>query len=109
MLLAAYALYGEVLRESAYLSRTVKVQEGRRVVSTGAYGVVRHPLYAATVLLFWAVPLVLGSGPAFAAMLPYPLLLVRRILNEGQMLLEGLPGYAAYLHKVRYRLVPYIW
>ena len=107
--LVGYALFGEVLRENEYLSRTVEVQEGQKLVDTGLYGLVRHPMYFATVLMFWAMPLVLGSLASFAVMLPYPFLLVRRIQNEEQVLEEGLEGYAAYKQKVRWRLIPYVW
>ena len=107
--LAAYGIYAEVLRENAYLSRTIEVQEGQKVIDTGLYGIVRHPMYFATVLLFWAMPLVLGSWFGFLIFLVYPLLLVRRIRNEEEVLKEGLAGYGAYMEKVRWRLLPYIW
>lgn len=109
LLLISYALYGEVMRENAYLSRTVEVQEGQKVVDTGLYGIVRHPMYAVTVLLFLSIPLVLGSWCAFAIFLIYPLLLVKRIKNEEAVLTEGLPGYAEYKKKVKYRMIPLIW
>jgi len=109
MFLLAYALYAEVLRENTWLSRTIGVQEGQTVVDTGLYGVVRHPMYFVTVLLFWAMPLTLGSVVAFVFLLPYPLLLKRRILNEEEVLCRDLPGYDAYMQKVKYRLIPYIW
>lgn len=104
-----YGLYMEVMRENAYLSRTVEIQEGQQVVSTGLYGIVRHPMYFAVTLLFWAMPLVLGSLTAFLVMLPFPLLLVSRIRDEERILEEGLPGYREYEEKVRYRLLPFIW
>ena len=104
-----YGLYMEVMRENAYLSRTVEIQEGQQVVSTGLYGIVRHPMYFAVTLLFWAMPLVLGSLAAFLVMLPFPLLLVSRIRDEERILEEGLPGYREYEEKVRYRLLPFIW
>ena len=107
--LFAYALYGEVLRENTYLSRTVKVQEGQQVISTGLYGVVRHPMYMASTLLFLAMPLMLGSLAAFVLMLLYLPLIVMRIMNEESVLAEGLPGYKEYQGKVKYRLVPFIW
>ena len=107
--LAAYALYAEVLRENAYLSRTVEVQENQTVVDTGLYGIVRHPMYAVTLLLFLAMPLILGSAISFAVMLLYLPLIGRRIRSEEKVLEEGLPGYAEYKTRVRYRLVPYIW
>ena len=109
VLLLSYALYAEVLRENAYLSRTIEVQEGQTVVSTGLYGIVRHPMYAATLLLFGAMPLVLDSLPAFAVMLVYPVLIVVRIVNEEKLLTTELDGYADYKKKVRYRLIPFIW
>lgn len=107
--LASYALYVEVMRENAYLSRTVEVQENQQVVSTGLYGVVRHPMYFACVLLFLVMPLVLGSIPGFLAMLPFPLILVKRIQNEEKVLEEGLEGYYEYKQKVKYRMLPLIW
>jgi len=109
VLLASYVLYAEVLRENAYLSRSVEVQEGQKVVDTGLYGIVRHPMYAVTVVLFLSMPLVLGSIWAFLVFLAYPALMVKRIRNEEQVLLEGLPGYGAYLKKVRWRMIPFIW
>ncbi|MDO5423646.1 MAG: isoprenylcysteine carboxylmethyltransferase family protein [Eubacteriales bacterium] len=107
--LVAYGLYAEVMRENAYLSRTVEVQENQKVISTGLYGIVRHPMYFAVVLLFWAMPFVLGSLTAFLVMLPFPLLLVKRIRNEESVLEEGLSGYLEYEKKVKYRLIPFIW
>jgi len=107
--LAAYALYAEVLRENVFLSRTIEVQKDQKVIDTGLYGIVRHPMYSATVLLFLAMPLVLGSVLSFAVMLPYVPLIVRRIGNEEQVLEEGLAGYREYEKKVRYRLIPYVW
>lgn len=109
LFLAAYALYAEVMRENAYLSRTVEIQENQQVISTGLYGIVRHPMYFAVILLFWAMPLVLGSLPAFLVMLPFPLLLVKRIRNEEKVLEEGLAGYREYEKKVKYRLIPFVW
>ena len=105
----AYALYAEVLRENTWLSRTVRVQDGQLLVDTGLYAVVRHPMYAATILLFLSMPLVLGSWVSFAIFLPYPLLIARRIKNEEQVLEAQLNGYAHYKTRVRYRLIPYIW
>lgn len=107
--LLAYAMYAEVLRENEYLARTVKVQEGQRVIDTGLYGVVRHPMYSATVLLFLSMPLVLGSPFSFAIMLFYLPLIARRIANEEEVLRKGLPGYVAYTRRVRYRLLPLVW
>lgn len=107
--LIAYALYAEVLCENTYLSRTIGVQEGQKVVDTGLYGVVRHPMYFATVLLFLSMPLVLSSPLSFAVLLLYLPLIVKRIKNEEKVLEKGLLGYAAYKHKVKYRLLPFIW
>lgn len=107
--LLAYALYAEVLRENAYLSRTVEVQAGQTVVDTGLYGVVRHPMYAVTFLLFLAMPFVLGSVISAVLFLAYPPLIARRIRNEEAVLEAGLPGYAAYRKKVRYKVIPFLW
>ena len=107
--LVGYGLYAEVLRENAYLSRTIGVQEGQKVVSTGLYGVIRHPMYLATIVMFLSIPLVLGSLIAFFVFLPYPLVLVFRIRNEEQVLEEQLDGYAEYKQNVKYRLIPFIW
>ena len=107
--LASYALYGEVMRENAYLSRTVEIQKEQKVIDTGLYGVVRHPMYFASVLLFLSMPLVLGSWIGFFIFLIYPFLLVKRIRNEEKVLEEGLPGYKEYKQKVRYRMFPFIW
>lgn len=107
--LLGYALYAEVLRENAYLSRTVEIQADQKLVDTGLYGVVRHPMYMATLLLFLAMPLILGSLPAFVVFLAYLPIIVKRIENEEQVLLQGLEGYAAYREKVRWRLIPLIW
>ena len=107
--LLAYALWAEVLRENAYLSRTIKVQEGQRVVDTGLYGMVRHPMYAASLLLFLSMPLILGSVYAFLVFLTYPAIIAARIKNEEAFLEKELEGYAAYRKKVKYRLIPWIW
>ena len=109
LFLAAYALYAEVLRENAYLSRTIKVDEGQKVVSTGLYGLVRHPMYAATILLFLMMPLVLGSWYAAIVFLVYPVLIIIRLTGEEKLLMKELPGYAEYRKKVKYRLIPFIW
>ncbi len=109
LFLTAYALYGEVLRENAYLSRTVEVQEGQKVIDTGLYGIVRHPMYMATVLLFLMMPLILGSVISFLIMLFYLPIICKRIRNEEAVLEEGLEGYREYKNKVRYRLIPFIW
>ena len=107
--LLGYALYAEVLRENAYLSRTVEVQEGQTVVDTGLYGIVRHPMYMSTLLLFLSMPLILGSPVSFLLMLLYIPVIARRIRNEEQVLEAGLDGYRDYERRVRYRLIPYIW
>ena len=107
--LAAYALYAEVLRENTYLSRTIEVQENQKVVDTGLYGIVRHPMYMATVFLFLSIPLVLGSVISFVIMLCYIPIIVKRIRNEEEVLTKNLPGYEAYKKKVKYRLIPFIW
>ena len=109
LFLLAYLLYAEVLRENTYLSRTIEVQEDQKVVDTGLYGVVRHPMYAVTVLLFLSMPLVLGSPLSFVIMLAYLPLIVKRIRNEEEVLARGLAGYTDYMKKVRYRLIPGIW
>lgn len=109
VLLVSYGLYAEVMRENAYLSRTVEVQENQKVIDTGLYGIVRHPMYFATTLLFLSIPLVLGSGIAFAIFLPYPFLLVKRIRNEEEVLEKGLEGYTEYKKKVKYRMIPFLW
>lgn len=104
-----YALYVEVLRENAYLARTVEVQEGQKVISTGLYGIVRHPMYFATLLMFLPLPLILQSFWGLIPMVLYPALIVVRIINEEKVLSEGLDGYSEYRTKVRYRLIPFIW
>ena len=109
ILLISYALYAEVMRENAYLSRKVEVQEGQHVVDTGLYGIVRHPMYAVTLWLFLSIPLVLGSWYALICFAVYPILIVVRLLNEEKVLTEGLEGYAEYKKKVRYRLIPFVW
>lgn len=107
--LLAYVLYAEVLRENTYLSRTIEVQQGQKVIDTGLYGIVRHPMYSATLLLFLAMPLVLGSVYAFLIFLVYPFIIAARIRGEEAFLEQELDGYAAYKQKVKYRLVPLIW
>ena len=109
LFLAAYAIYAEVLRENTYLSRTIEVQEGQKVISTGLYGIVRHPMYSATLLLFTSMPIVLGSVIAIIPFLFYPLIIGKRIINEEKVLSEGLEGYIDYKKKVKYRLIPFIW
>ena len=105
----AYGLYAEVMRENAWLSRTVEVQEGQQVVDTGLYGVVRHPMYLGVLVLFLSMPLVLGSAVAVVPFLAIPWVLVQRIRNEEQVLETGLPGYGDYRKKVKYRLIPFLW
>ena len=107
--LLAYALYAQVLRENEYLSRTIEVQENQRVIDTGLYGVVRHPMYMSTVFLFLSMPLVLGSLISFVIMLAYIPIIAKRIRNEEKMLEEGLKGYREYKNKVRYKVIPFIW
>lgn len=109
LFLAAYGLYAEVMRENAYLSRTVKVEKGQTVVDTGLYGIVRHPMYMATLLLFLSMPLVLGSWYALIAFAFYPVIIIIRLLDEEKLLTRELPGYAEYKKKVKYRLLPFIW
>lgn len=107
--LCSYGLYAEVMRENAYLSRTVKVEEGQRVIDTGLYGVVRHPMYFATVLLFLAMPLILGSWISFLIFLIYPVLIALRIRDEELLLERELAGYSEYKTRVKYRLIPFVW
>ena len=109
LFLIAYTLYAEVMRENAYLSRTIKVEEGQTVVDTGLYGIVRHPMYAVTILLFLMIPLVLGSWYALVAFAFYPAVIVVRLKDEEELLTKELPGYAEYKQKVKYRIVPFVW
>jgi protein-S-isoprenylcysteine O-methyltransferase Ste14 len=109
ILLVSYALYAEVMRENAYLSRTVEIQEGQRVIDTGLYGVVRHPMYAVTLWLFLSIPVVLGSFWALLCFLPYIAVIAVRIVHEEKLLEASLSGYAEYKRRVRYRLIPLIW
>ena len=109
ILLISYGLYAEVMRENAYLSRTVEVQKDQKVIDTGLYGIVRHPMYAVTLWLFLSIPLVLGSWCSLICFLHYPIVIVIRILNEEKVLTEGLAGYRDYKKKVKYRLIPFIW
>ena len=109
ILLISYALYAEVMRENVYLSRTVEIQKGQRVIDSGLYGMIRHPMYAATVWLFLSIPIVLGSWWSLLAFSPYVFVIVVRILNEEKVLTEGLDGYADYTRRVKYRLIPFIW
>lgn len=105
----SYILYGEVLRENTYLSRTIKVQENQKVVDSGLYGIVRHPMYAITILLFLSMPLILGSIYSFIIFLIYPILIAVRIKNEEEVLEKELNGYTEYKKKVKYRIIPFIW
>lgn len=107
--LVAYVLYAEVLRENTYLSRTIKVEENQTVVDTGLYGIVRHPMYSVTLLLFLAMPLVLGSVYAFLIFLAYPFIIAKRIKGEEALLEKELAGYREYKEKVKYKLIPFIW
>ena len=109
LFLVAYALYAEVMRENAYLNRTIKVEEGQTVVDTGLYGVVRHPMYAVTILLFLMIPLVLGSWYALIVFAFYPAIIIVRLLDEEKFLSRELPGYEAYKQKVKYRIIPFVW
>ena len=109
VLLISYGLYAEVMRENSYVSRNVTVTEGQRVVDTGLYRIVRHPMYAVTVWLFLAIPIVLGSLPALLCFIPYPILMVVRIIGEERLLSKELQGYEEYKKKVRSRLLPLIW
>ena len=109
LFLVAYALYAEVMRENAYLSRTIKVEQGQTVVDTGLYGIVRHPMYAVTVLLFLMIPLVLGSWCALIVFAFYPAIIIVRLKDEEDLLTKELPGYAEYKQKVKYRILPFIW
>ena len=109
LFLISYALYAEVMRENAYLSRTIKVEEGQTVVDTGLYGIVRHPMYAVTILLFMVMPLVLGSWYALIPFGFYPAIIIVRLKDEEDLLTKELPGYEAYKQKVKYRIIPFIW
>lgn len=109
LFLVAYVLYAEVLRENTYLSRTIEVQENQKVIDTGLYGIVRHPMYSATLILFLSMPLVLGSVYSFVIFLAYPFIIAKRIKGEEEFLEKELPGYREYKQKVKYRLIPFIW
>ena len=109
LFMIAYILYAEVLRENTYLSRTIEVQENQKVIDKGLYGIVRHPMYAVTVLLFLAIPLVLGSVISFIIFLMYPFIIAKRIKNEEKVLEKDLKGYTEYKKKVKYKLIPFIW
>ena len=109
LFLLAYGIYAEVMRENAYLSRTIQVQDGQTVVDTGLYGIVRHPMYTATILLFSMIPLILGSWYALIPFAFYPVVIIVRLLDEEALLKKSLPGYEAYCQKVTYRLLPFLW
>ena len=109
LFLLSYALYAEVMRENAYLSRTIKVEEGQTVVDTGLYGIVRHPMYMATILLFLMIPIILGSWYALLVFAFYPAIIIVRLKDEEDLLTRELPGYAEYKQKVKYRILPFIW
>lgn len=107
--LLSYLLYAEVLRENAYLSRTVEIQNGQKVIDTGLYRIVRHPMYSVTIILFLSMPLVLGSVISFAIFLTYPIIIAKRIRNEEAVLEKGLKGYAEYKKRVKYKVIPFVW
>lgn len=109
LFLLAYGLYAEVMRENTYLSRTIEVQENQKVIDTGLYSIVRHPMYSATLILFLSMPLVLGSLYSFIIFLAYPFIIAKRIKHEEEFLEKDLPGYKEYKQKVKYRLIPFIW
>lgn len=109
LFITAYVLYAEVLRENTYLSRTIEVQENQKVIDTGLYGIVRHPMYAVTIMLFLMIPLVLGSLISFIIFLAYPLIIAKRIKNEEKVLEKNLNGYTEYKKKVKYKILPFIW
>ncbi len=109
LFILAYILYAEVLRENTYLSRTIEVQENQKVIDTGLYGIVRHPMYAVTILLFLTMPLILGSVLSFVIFLVYPIIISKRIKNEEKVLEKELLGYEEYKKKVKYKIIPFIW
>lgn len=109
VLLLSYGLYARVMKENAYLSRTVEIQNNQKIIDTGLYGIVRHPMYTATILLFLSMPLVLGSWFALILFLSYPFVIAIRIKNEEKVLEAGLPGYCEYKQKVRWRIIPFVW
>ena len=109
LFIIAYILYAEVLRENTYLSRTIEVQENQKVIDTGLYGIVRHPMYAATILLFLTIPLVLGSIISFIIFLIYPIIIGKRIKNEEKVLEKDLKGYTEYKKKIKYKVIPFVW
>lgn len=107
--LFSYVLYAEVMRENEFLSRTVEIQENQKVIDTGLYGIVRHPMYSATIVLFLSMPLVLGSMLSFIIFIMYPVIIAKRIRNEEKVLEEGLEGYLEYKKKVKYKVIPFVW
>ena len=109
LFIIAYILYAEVLRENAYLSRTIEVQDNQKVIDTGLYGIVRHPMYAATILLFLTMPLILGSIISFIIFWAYPIIIGKRIRNEEKVLERELKGYSEYKKKVKYKVIPFVW
>ncbi len=109
LFITSFVLYAEVMRENTYLSRTIEVQENQKVVYSGLYGIIRHPMYAATILMFLSIPLILGSWISFIIMLAYPVIIAVRIVNEEKLLTEHLDGYREYKQKVKYRIIPFIW
>lgn len=109
LFIIAYVLYAEVLRENTYLSRTIEVQENQKVIDTGLYGIVRHPMYAVTIMLFLMIPLILGSLISFIIFLAYPIIIAKRIKNEEEVLEKNLNGYTEYKKKVKYKILPFIW
>ena len=109
LFIIAYILYAEVLRENTYLSRIIEVQENQKVIDTGLYGIVRHPMYAVTILLFLTMPLVLGSIISFITFLIYPIIIAKRIKNEEKVLEQDLKGYMEYKKKVKYKVIPFVW
>ena len=109
MFLFSYIIWAEVLRENTYLSRTIKVEEDQTVIDSGLYGIVRHPMYAITILLFLSMPLVLGSVISFVIFLTYPFIIAKRIKNEEEVLERELVGYSEYKKKVKYKVIPFIW
>lgn len=109
LFIASYILYSEVMRENEYLSRTIEVQKNQKVVDTGLYGIVRHPMYAATILMFLMIPLILDSWFSFIILLTYPIIISIRISNEEKVLTEKLNGYSEYKQKVKYKVIPFVW
>ena len=109
LFIIAYILYAEVLRENAFLSRTIEVQKEQKIIDTGLYGIVRHPMYTATIFMFLSIPLILGSAISFIIFMLYPFIIIKRLKNEEEVLERDLKGYKEYKKKVKYRLIPFIW